>query len=564
VRLTGVQRTALGLILAVLPACATARPPRPAAEPQAAPDPGAPDAPVIREIEINGATVFPRETLLRYIRLRPGARLRRPTADVARDLQERYRVQGYLGARVEAAFSPETGVLTLAVDEGRLTEVVIEGVEGKGAERARAELALETGAILREKDVRAALHRLQDRAAGAYSYGTETPYVVESEPGIVRLRLKLVQRRARLTVWPEGPDLSPLSNRVDGFSPGLGATFTLFDAGAFNHADLYGRVAYGMASKKVRYAVGALKPLGPDHLLTIGAEIHDLTDTDDVFRRALLDQPRGRTVPFSITEDYFRRKGYETYAFLRPTPRVHLGVSFRSDTYASLPVERDDSVFFLKRTPRPNPPVGEGLMRSILITARFAGQRELYAGWTEERESFVLRSAYGGRYERAQRFRADTTLEVASPGTLGGDFSFRRLITHVRGTRVLAVRHSLSARALVGVTGGTPPPQRRFALGGAGTLRGYGLKEFQGENAFLGTVEWKYQPPSRYPALVLFYDGGKAWTASQPGSGWRDDAGVGFEWPGARPYLRLDVGVPLRGEGGARGARVHALLRLPF
>ena len=159
-----------------------------------------------------------------------------------------------------AAFVPDTGVLTLTVDEGRLAEVVLEGVEGSAAEAARRELGLTVGQVLREKDVRTALSRLEDRSTGAYTRAPGTSYVAERGPQGVRLRLLLVQHRSRLVVWPDGPDPSPLSNRVEGFAPGAGANLTLFDPTGFNHAELYGRVSYGFASKTTRYAVGARRP----------------------------------------------------------------------------------------------------------------------------------------------------------------------------------------------------------------------------------------------------------------------------------------------------------------
>jgi hypothetical protein len=562
------RRAALLLILAVCaPACATTRPPgtttaAPAPETTTPQD----TAPVVRTIEIVGASAFPRETILKYVRVREGARLRRDPKEVAHTLQERYRIQGYLGAAVEATFDPGAGVLTLTVDEGRLAEVTLLGVEGRTAESVIAELALPVGEVLREKDVRAALARLEDRSAGALSRSAESPYVVERIPGervhnALRLQIALVQRRTRLTFWPDGPDPSPLSNRVEGFAPGVGANLTLFDPASFNHTDLYGRVSYGMSSKTARYAVGARRPFGADQAFLLGAEAHDLTDTDDLFRRNGVTQARGPVLTFSITEDYFRRKGYEAYAFARPSPRIHLGVSYRHDDHESLPVETDDRVFFFRRNPRLNPAIEEGRMRSVVVTARLAGADELFHGWKEERETFLVRDPYGSRYERAQRFRVEGTFET----TVGGDYSFRRAIGHARGTRNLGTRHNVSARLLLGVTGGTPPLQRRFALGGAGTLRGYAVKEFAGENMVLGTVEWTYSPPSRFPAIVAFYDGGAAFSRGPRDSGWRDDVGIGFEWPGGgRAYVRVDVAMPLQRSPGTDRARVHGSLRLPF
>src|SRR5712691_11871558 len=118
--------------------------------------------PAVREIVLEGVSVLPPEAVYRAIRLRPGGRLRHAPDDVARDLEQRYRTRGYLGARVSAIWDAERGVLTLRADEGRLREVAIAGVEGGAAARARALLALSPGAILDEKHLRPALRRIED------------------------------------------------------------------------------------------------------------------------------------------------------------------------------------------------------------------------------------------------------------------------------------------------------------------------------------------------------------------------------------------------------------------
>src|SRR5207245_5084908 len=160
--------TAFALILSVAGAGCAARArrsgavPAPTASPSPSPaEAGAPSAqgPVVREIVLEGVSVLTPEAVYRAIRLRPGGRLRHAPDDVARDLEQRYRTRGYLGARVRAVWDPDRAVLTLRADEGRLREVAFEGVERGAAARARALLALAPGAILEEQQVRPALRR---------------------------------------------------------------------------------------------------------------------------------------------------------------------------------------------------------------------------------------------------------------------------------------------------------------------------------------------------------------------------------------------------------------------
>ena len=87
----------------------------------------------MRDIVIEGVTVYPPRTVYRAIVLQPGGRLHREPATYAADLQQRYESRGYLGARVTATWDADRGVLTLHADEGRLRELDLQGVEG-GAE----------------------------------------------------------------------------------------------------------------------------------------------------------------------------------------------------------------------------------------------------------------------------------------------------------------------------------------------------------------------------------------------------------------------------------------------
>ena len=485
--------------------------------------------PVLREIVLEGVSFFTRDEVLKAIRLTPGSRFRRDPEEVAASLAAHYGSQCFMAVKVAGRFDPEAGRLTLTVDEGRMDALVIEGLEGDEEARIRAVLGIEPGTPLRDKTVREAMGRLDAATGGAYRIEGGPPWTVEEGPGGPTLHLRVVHRRFRIVPLLSGPDAAPFRNRVDGTAPGLGADVTLFGGTATNHASVYGRGEYASGAKVWRYAAGVRRSFGRDHLVTAGYERHDMTDTDDLFRRRPIEGPHGRPIPFHIVDEYFRRRGDEAYLFVRPTPRVHLGVGFRSDTHGSLPVVADDSIVFLSRRPRPNPEVGEGLMRSLLFTARWSHHAPLFPSWELERDSFLVRTPYGTPFEHAQGERVEATYEVAADG-LGGDFSFQRFTGQARASRSVGARHTVTGRVIVGLTGGTPPLQRRFALGGLGTLRGYALKEFPGAQMALATGEWMTETRPRWPALVVFYDGGAAWTKGADGAGFRSDAGAGIEW----------------------------------
>jgi hypothetical protein len=517
----------------------------------------APEDPKIGEIVVRGAEHFSAEQVQKIVRLKPGDRLRRDAAEVAAALQTRYRIVGYPAARVTGRFDPASGVLTLEVDEGRISDVVVEGLSPAASERARREVGLAAGEVVQEKTIEEALERLEQSSAGAVR-AADPAYSVEPTPQGTRVVLKMESPRFRWRLRPAGPGIAPIFNRVDGFAPWLGLDATVYDPVSFHNLGLYAAGTYGFSSHEPRYVAGAFRPLGGG--VTAGYEFHDLTDSDDVFRARGLEQADTAVIAFGTTQDFYRRRGHEAYVFKRLSPRAQAGLTFRADRFESLPITNDGHLFSSEQ-PRPNPAIDDGQMRSLIVTLRWAAQGELFEGERSERLSRLLRNVYATPFDTLQGWRVDATFEGAG---LGGDLSFTRSIAHVRHYRALTARQSVYLRGLFGLGTGELPLQRRFFLGGMGTLRGYDLKEFSGTRMALATAEWVYYPRSPLPRLILFYDGGVAW-GGQGGetSRWNDDVGVGADWPAGGPYLRVDAALRLRDGAGSR-VRFTGRIRLPF
>jgi surface antigen Omp85-like protein/surface antigen-like variable number repeat protein len=527
----------------------------------------APEAPpprLLREITLEGVTYFSREEVLKAIRLRPGGRFRRDPAEVADSLRAHYEAQCFMAVRVTPTYDPETGRLTLAVDEGPMKTLALENVSGGEEARVRELLGIEPGTLLRDKTVREAMDRLEKASGGAYTIGDSPPWRVEEGDEGRTLRLRIEKRRFKLRPLLSGPDASPFSNRVEGRAPGGGVDVTVFHGITENHLSVYGQAAYGFESDQWRHAVGARRSFGPGRLVTVGYEHHDSTDTDDLFRRRPIEGQRVRPIYFLAVDDYFRRTGDEAYAFVRPTPRINLGVSFRNDRHQSMPVVADDGILFFSREPRPNPPIDEGRMRTLLFTARWTKDAPLYDRWIDEQDSFLLRTVYGTPFRYAQGARFEGTYELATDA-LGGDFSFGRLTGQIHAARAVGTRHHLLARVLGGFTNGDPPLQRRFAMGGVGTVRGYSYKQFPGEQMVIATGEWMMATRGRWPSVVAFADGGRAWTPGVDGAGWKSSAGLGLDFrPLRRGYTRIDVAFPFQKSPGQDWARVYGMIQLPF
>jgi outer membrane translocation and assembly module TamA len=277
-----------------------------------------------------------------------------------------------------------------------------------------------------------------------------------------------------------------------------------------------------------------------------------------------VEQLRGWHLFFTVFQDYYTRRGDEAYAFLRPSPRFQLGLNLRRDDYESLPVVSDGTILN-DPDPAPNPAVAEGRARAAVVTARWAWRAPLFEDWREEQDALLVRSPYGTAFRRDQALRAEATFET-SDGDAGAEaLSYRRFVASTRGAVRLSLRHWILGALTVGTGSEALPEQRRFALGGQGTLRGREFNEVEGDRMVLASAEWEIEPNAPLPAVIFFYDGGTAWDAGAPRAAWRHDVGAGLAWPPTESRLvRVDVALPLNAVTGDRKPRITGYVRLPF
>jgi len=549
----------LGLLLqAAAPPEAT---PPPAQD--VAPEPAPPE--VVRQIVLEGSTAYSRDDTMRILRQREGQPLRTTPAALASRLESRYHIDGYLAATVSARM--EDGRLILTVDEGRIASVAVEGVAGAAERRAVKAAHLEVGQVLEQAQVWDALARIEEESHGALKPEGDPPYTVERGPEGARVVLRVRRLPVRTRLGPAGPRAGGRYNRVDGLSAGLIGELDLHDTSTYDDLRLYGFGSWGFSSHKLRYALGAARTLGPESIkMLLGYEYHDLTDSDDTWRKVGLEEGTGGTINSQHTSDYFRRVGHQVSAVSEVERRFQVGASFRFDHYTSLPVVTDDRLFGYK-DPRPNPVIEEGRLRSLVLTAGWVSRGALFPTRAARKQSYVERNLYQLGVTKPEAVRLEATFEVARPGW-GGDYDFTRLIGNLRTHHELGRRVLLDSRLVAGRTGGEPPLFKRFFLGGQGTLRGYEAKQFDGRDMALLTVETTLLPNHRLPALIPFYDGGRTWGAgAHPAESWRNDLGLGLRWPGRGTsfFVRVDGALPLDPDPGQeRKLQFTFCIRIPF
>jgi outer membrane protein insertion porin family len=506
------------------------------AVPSAAQDPDQQPGPVFNQLVLENATVFSRDDVIWLLRLRPGDRLPGPPERVAELLQRRYARDGYTAATVTASFDETTRTLTLRVDEGRVDDVQFEGLPARLVERFRERLGVSPGDIFNETEVRESLDHLLDESGGALRIAEHGPELVQRDTRRV-LVIPIEQRKAAVSFGLNSSEREDFFNPVDGFSPALSMGITRFDPAGFKHTFIGGHFSYKFSSEEVGYSFGIEQPIfaSPKFFkLSIGGAVHDITTSDDLWRLSHFEQSIVALTFHNTFRDYYRRRGGEISGGARFGHANEIVASMRWDRHESLVNETDYSFFRDDHEYRPNPPIDGGDVHALVLAYTFdtRGVDNSTAG--DAFRHHRLEDLYDSNRREAPGIRVAFTNEIAGGG-LGGDYEFNRHIINSGTYLTLGNRQFLGARALFGFSGGTLPVERRFALGGIGSVHGYAFKESVGEQMALFNLEyrleitrgWRGDSKHGILALIAFYDAGRI---RDPIGGSRSDwlQGTGF------------------------------------
>ncbi|MBI4417721.1 MAG: hypothetical protein HY563_03015, partial [Ignavibacteriales bacterium] len=267
-------------------------------------------------------------------------------------------------------------------------------------------------------------------------------------------------------------------NRAEGHFLGLGSEKKYFWDGS-RSVSPYGFIGWGFKSHRWRGLIGidrqfslATSDENAGHILELGAEGHSLTDSKESWIIGTNENTAAAVLIHEDFHDYFQREGFSLHAgyyYRKGDIQTQLRIEFAGDRYESLERRTEWSIFGGKKVFRPNPPVDEGHMRSVIIRPGFS---------TVERTS---RGQHG--------WCMYATAEIADK-RLGGDFSFSTLVADVRRYQPISRYDDLNIRIRMGTSGGRLPAQRVFEMGGLGTLHARPYKSDAGNRMILLNAEY--------------------------------------------------------------------------
>ena len=441
--------------------------------------------PVYQKTEVEGNTVLNKQRVASFFDLEQGkiANLKNINKCVQK-LEEEYRSNGYILARVTDVHMEKDGTLKVAVNEG-----VVEGFKVKGNVKTKdyvvtREMKLKKGEPFNAKAARRSMQRVYNLG---YFEDVNIKLNPGREPNGVEVEISVVEMNTGTFGIGAG------YSNADGFV-GMVSIGDKNFRGIGDKINL--RWEFGGEDNK-NYDFSYTRPWLDDKETSATINLYDITneyadyniDGDEIARYD--KKRRGQEITFSRrTHNEF----VSNYITIKNRDDIYKG---EADGY-----EGDENQYY-----------EEGFKQSPHFKKEWMPQTP------EERrkENFgVTRSITFGRvydsrdniYDPHEGKRIGYSVEWA--GGMGGDFDFTKWTADWRyyfragGESVWAL--NLGA----GYASGDMPLSQRFTMGGSDTLRGYEDDQFRGNSMLKATLEYRF-PIVKKVQGVLFTDNGYAW-----------------------------------------------------
>lgn len=265
-------------------------------------------------------------------------------------------------------------------------------------------------------------------------------------------------------------------NRVESLFLGLGTEKKFYWDGE-KVWNAYGSIGWGFKSHTWRSNLGLVRQFAflsdeGSGIIELGAEGYTLTDTKDQW---IISQNENTAAALLIHEDfrnYFERKGFTihtAYYSKHDYLKSELKLAYLADSYDSLTNKVDWALFGGNKKFRVNPIIAPGKMRSVMLS----GGISTVTKTSRAQEGWCL----FGSAEFAKK-------------SWGSEFEFDQYIFDVRRFQPLGRYENINVRVRVGSASGVLPLQKKYELGGLGTMNAFPFKSDIGDRMMLVNMEF--------------------------------------------------------------------------
>lgn len=441
--------------------------------------------PVYQKTEVEGNTVLNKQRVASFFDLEQGkiANLKNINKCVQK-LEEEYRSNGYILARVTDVHMEKDGTLKVAVNEG-----VVEGFKVKGNVKTKdyvvtREMKLKKGEPFNAKAARRSMQRVYNLG---YFEDVNIKLNPGREPNGVEVEISVVEMNTGTFGIGAG------YSNADGFV-GMVSIGDKNFRGIGDKINL--RWEFGGEDNK-NYDFSYTRPWLDDKETSATINLYDITneyadyniDGDEIARYD--KKRRGQEITFSRrTHNEF----VSNYITIKNRDDIYKGPAdgYEDDVNQYYEKKFEQSLYFKKewmpQTPEERRKENFGVTRSITFGRVYDSRDNVYDPHEGKRIGYSVEWA----------------------GGMGGDFDFTKWTADWRyyfragGESVWAL--NLGA----GYASGDMPLSQRFTMGGSDTLRGYEDDQFRGNSMLKATLEYRF-PIVKKVQGVLFTDNGYAW-----------------------------------------------------
>lgn len=397
-------------------------------------------------------------------------------------LEEEYRQNGYILARVTDIHMDTDGTLNITVNEGVVEDFKVKGnVKTKDYVITR-EMKLKKGKPFNAKDARRSMQRVYNLG---YFEDVNVKLNPGKEPNSVEVEISVVEMNTGTFGIGAG------YSNADGFIGMISIGDKNF-RGTGDKVNI--RWEFGGEDNK-NYDFSYTKPWIDDKETTATINLYDITneyadyniDGDEIARYD--KKRRGQELTFSRKTD---NEYVSNYVTLKNRDDIYKGMA---DGYENDKDQYYEDIFknsqykedWMPSTAAERRKENFGVTRSITVGRIFDSRDNIYDPHEGKRIAYSLEWA-----------------------GLGGDFDFTKFTADYRYYYRAGGESVWALNLGAGYAEGDMPLSQRFSMGGSDTLRGYEDDQFRGNSMLKATLEYRF-PIIKKVQGVLFTDNGYAW-----------------------------------------------------
>lgn len=403
-------------------------------------------------------------------------------------LEEEYRQNGYILARVTDIHMDTDGTLNITVNEGIVEDFKVKGnVKTKDYVITR-EMKLKKGKPFNAKDARRSMQRVYNLG---YFEDVNVKLNPGKEPNSVEVEISVVEMNTGTFGIGAG------YSNADGFIGMISIGDKNF-RGTGDKVNI--RWEFGGEDNK-NYDFSYTKPWIDDKETTATINLYDITneyadyniDGDEIARYD--KKRRGQELTFSRKTD---NEYVSNYVTLKNRDDIYKGMA---DGYENDKDQYYEDVF------HPSDGSDSSCYYEDWMPSTAAERRKENFGVTRSITVGRIFDSRDNIYDPHEGKRIAYSLEWAG---LGGDFDFTKFTADYRYYYRAGGESVWALNLGAGYADGDMPLSQRFSMGGSDTLRGYEDDQFRGNSMLKATLEYRF-PIIKKVQGVLFTDNGYAW-----------------------------------------------------